>query len=177
MRSTVEPLCGYLSEDFVFVTRFPSNRRFFKEIVAYIKNFFAWQCYEQAWEITTTTIGLYWNRLLTCITLFGRFARQTRCQSWSDGNDQRLSPVRTDGTLLANNSQHCWMLHVASVYTPCCMLFSMLLCVVGQSLKPVKLFSQQLPTFLLFRDRWSVHKNVGSPFAQLFQHCWDHARS
>ena len=32
----------------------------------------------------------------------------------------------------------------------------MLLSVVGQSLKPVKLFSQQLPTFLLFRDRRSV---------------------
>ena len=29
----------------------------------------------------------------------------------------------------------------------------MLLRVVAQSLKPVKLFSQQLPTFLLFRDR------------------------
>ena len=34
--------------------------------------------------------------------------------------------------------QHCWMLHVAP------------------SLKPVKLFSQQLPTFLLFCDRRSV---------------------
>ena len=34
--------------------------------------------------------------------------------------------------------QHCWMLHVAP------------------SLKPVKLFSQQLPSFLLFRDRRSV---------------------
>ena len=32
----------------------------------------------------------------------------------------------------------------------------MSLCVVAQSLKPVKLFSQQLPIFLLFRDRWSV---------------------
>ena len=32
----------------------------------------------------------------------------------------------------------------------------MLLRVVGQSLKPVKLFSQQLPTHLLFRDRRSV---------------------
>ena len=32
----------------------------------------------------------------------------------------------------------------------------MLLRVVTQSLKPVKLFSQQLPTFLLFRDRRSV---------------------
>ena len=32
----------------------------------------------------------------------------------------------------------------------------MLLRVVAQSLKPVKLFSQQIPTFLLFRDRRSV---------------------
>ena len=32
----------------------------------------------------------------------------------------------------------------------------MLLRVVAQSLKPVKLFSQQLPTFLLFCDRRSV---------------------
>ena len=32
----------------------------------------------------------------------------------------------------------------------------MLLRVVSQSLKPVKLFSQQLPAFLLFRDRRSV---------------------
>ena len=32
----------------------------------------------------------------------------------------------------------------------------MLLRVVAQSLKPVKLFSQQLPTFLLVRDRRSV---------------------
>ena len=37
----------------------------------------------------------------------------------------------------------------------------MLLRVVVQSLKPVKLFSQQLPTFLLFRDRRSV-----------VQQCW-----
>ena len=63
--------------------------------------------------------------------------------------------MQTDATLLANNSQHCWMLHVASVCTrsACCW---MLLRVVAQSLKPVKLFSQQLPTFLLFRDRRSV---------------------
>ena len=37
----------------------------------------------------------------------------------------------------------------------------MLLRVVAQSLKPVKLFSQQLPTFLLFRD----HRSVA-------QQCW-----
>ena len=32
------------------------------------------------------------------------------------------SPVQSDAASLANNSQHCWMLHVASVCTPCCML-------------------------------------------------------
>ena len=41
-----------------------------------------------------------------------------------------------------------------------------LLRVVAQSLKPVKLFSQQLPTFLLFRDRRSVA-----------QQCWIHLYS
>ena len=64
--------------------------------------------------------------------------------------------------MLANNSQHCWMLHVASVCTPCCMLLD----VVAKSLKPVKLFSQQLPTFLLFCDRRSVA-----------QQCWIHLHS
>ena len=54
------------------------------------------------------------------------------------------------------------MLHVASVCTPCCMLLD----VVAQSLKPVKLFNQQLPTFLLFRDRRSVA-----------QQCWIRLRS
>ena len=57
-------------------------------------------------------------------------------------------------------TQYCWLLHVASVCTPvaCCW---MLLRVVAQSLKPVKLFSQQLSTYLLFRDRRSV-----------VQQCW-----
>ena len=45
------------------------------------------------------------------------------------------------------------MLHVASVYTSCCMLLR----VVAQSLKlMVKLLIRQLPTFLLFRDCRSV---------------------
>ena len=30
--------------------------------------------------------------------------------------------MQTEATELANNFQHCWMLHVASVFTPCCML-------------------------------------------------------
>ena len=65
-------------------------------------------------------------------------------------------------TLLANNSQHYWMLHVLSVCTFCCMLLG----VVAQSLKLVKLLSQQLLTFLLFCDRSSV-----------VQQCWIHLHS
>ena len=38
----------------------------------------------------------------------------------------------------------------------CCVRWHTLLRVVARSLKPVKLFSQQLPTFLLFLDRRSV---------------------
>ena len=45
-----------------------------------------------------------------------------------------LSPVQTDVTLLANNSQHYWMLYAVSVCTPCCMVLG----VFAQSLKPVK---------------------------------------
>ena len=45
------------------------------------------------------------------------------------------------------------MLRLSAHPVACCW---MLLRVVAQSLKPVKLFSQQLPTFLLFRDRRSV---------------------
>ena len=54
-----------------------------------------------------------------------------------------VKPRANGRNTVGNNSQHCWMLHVASVSTPCCMLLD----VVAQSLKPVKLFSQQLPTF------------------------------
>ena len=60
-------------------------------------------------------------------------------------------------------TQHCWpttpnivgcyMLRPFAHPVAC---FWMLLRVVAQSLKAVKLFSQQLPTFLLFRDRRSV---------------------
>ena len=47
-------------------------------------------------------------------------------------------PLQTDATLLD---------------VTCCVRLHTLLHVVAQSLKPVKLFSQQLPTFLLFCDR------------------------
>ena len=47
----------------------------------------------------------------------------------------------------------CYMFASVSHPVACCCV---LLGVVAQSLKPVKLFSQQLPTFRLFRDRRSV---------------------
>ena len=52
----------------------------------------------------------------------------------------------------------CYMLRPFALPVACCW---MLLRVVAQSLKPVKLFSQQLPKFLLFRDHRS-----------LAQQCW-----
>ena len=60
-----------------------------------------------------------------------------------------LNPVQMDATLLANSSQYCWMLQVASFCTSSCMLLGVV---------PVKPFSQQLPTFLLFRDRRSIEQ-------------------
>ena len=59
-----------------------------------------------------------------------------------------LNPVQTDANIVG-----CYMLRPFAHPVACCW---MLLRVVAQSLKPVKLFSQQLPTFLLFRDRQSV---------------------
>ena len=63
----------------------------------------------------------------------------------------------------ANGGKHCWPTtpNIVGCYklrpfahpVSCCW---MLLRVVAQSSKPVKLFSQQLSTFLLFRDRRSV---------------------
>ena len=52
-----------------------------------------------------------------------------------------------------SNIVGCYMLRPFAYPVACCW---MLLRVVAQSLKPVKLFSQQLPTFLLLRDRRSV---------------------
>ena len=56
------------------------------------------------------------------------------------------------------------MLHVLSVCTTCCVLSG----VFAQSLKPVKLLSQQLSTLLLLRDRRIVALPMLNRFAQLF---------
>ena len=84
--------------------------------------------------------------------------------------------VQTDATLLANNSQHCWMLHVAFVCTPCCMLLDVVACCcakfeTGQTFQPTTPNISFVP--------WSPRRSATmlDPFAQLFQHCWGHARS
>ena len=67
----------------------------------------------------------------------------------------KLIIKQTDARLFVNNSRHCWMLQVASVCTPCCMLLR----VAGSccaKFETGQTFSQQLPTFLLFGDRRSV---------------------
>ena len=38
------------------------------------------------------------------------------------------STVQMDSTLFANNSQHCWMSHVASVCIPCCIMLRVVSC-------------------------------------------------
>ena len=67
-----------------------------------------------------------------------------------DQNLRASGCVQTDATLLTNNSQHCWMLHVASVCPPC--------------LKPVKL----LPSCKRTQHCWPTTPNVvGSCCARL----------
>ena len=53
----------------------------------------------------------------------------------------------------------------------------MLLRVVAQSLKPVKLFSQKLPTFLLFRDLRIVAQQCWIRLHSRLPTCWGHACS
>ena len=64
-------------------------------------------------------------------------------------------PTKPSSKAPCKRTQHCWMSHVKSVCTPCCMLMQ----VVGSCCEKVETdqtLSQQLPTFVLFSDRRSV---------------------
>ena len=68
------------------------------------------------------------------------------------------------------------MLHVPSVCPPCCMLLDVVACCCGkfetsQTFQPTTPNSSFVP--------WSPKRSATmlDPFAQLFQHCWGHARS
>ena len=98
-------------------------------------------------------------------------ARLGRCH-WGDIFRAAYSPtlrLRANG----RNIVECYMLSPFAHPVACCWM----LLRVAQSLKPVKLFSQQLPTFLLFRESPKRSATMLDPFAQLFQHCWGRARS
>ena len=82
----------------------------------------------------------------------------------------RSSPVQTDATLLANSSQHCWMLQVACVCTPCCMLLD----VVAQNLK---VFQPTTPNISFVPLSPRCNATMLDPFAQLSQHFWGLSRS
>ena len=83
---------------------------------------------------------------------------------------------RTQHQLLANNSQHCWMLHVPSVCAPCCILLDIVACFcakfeTGQTFQPTTPNISFVP--------WSPKRSATmlDSFAQLFQHCWGRACS
>ena len=80
-----------------------------------------------------------------------------------------LGPVQTDATLLATNSQHCWMFHVASVCTPCCMLL--------RKVWNWSNFSANNSQHFFCSMIAKAKRTMLDLFAQLFQHCWGHARS
>ena len=63
--------------------------------------------------------------------------------------------MQTDATLLTNNSQNCWMLHVASVCTPCCMLLDVVACCCAK-FETGQTFQPTTPNIFLFHDRRSV---------------------
>ena len=67
----------------------------------------------------------------TCLRVAVPFPPQRKRGGGGGGRGQGtrlLSPIQTNATLLTNNSQHCWMLHVASVCAPCCMLLDVVAC-------------------------------------------------
>ena len=57
--------------------------------------------------------------------------------------------------LLANNSQHCWMLNVAPACTPCCMLLDVVACCCAK-FETCQTFQPTTLNISLFRDRRSV---------------------
>ena len=87
-----------------------------------------------------------------------------------------LSLVQTAVTLLANNSQHRWMLHVASVCKPCCMLLDVVACCCAKFETSQNFSANNSQHFVV---PWSLKRSatILDPFAQLFQHCWGHAHA
>ena len=94
---------------------------------------------QHCWPTTPNTVGP--NNVVTCCFRLHRTTSMlalvgTCCVQFETG--QTFRPMQTDATLLANNTQHFWAQHVASV----CMEPQQcwhLLTLIASSLKPVKL--------------------------------------
>ena len=134
------------------------------------------------WPLVCYVCNVYTSRLTHSVNL--RRLQRSNTNLWSvlgefyhdciffDG----LCCVQTDATLLTNNSQHCWMLHVASVCTSYCMLLDVVAyCCerfeTGQTFQPTTPNISFVP--------WSPKRSATmlDPLAQLFQQCWGRARS
>ena len=83
-----------------------------------------------------------------------------------------------DAKLLANmyNSQYCWMLHVASVWAPCCMMLDVVACCYAK-IETSQTFQPTTPNISFLPWSSKLSATMLDPFAQLFQHCWGRARS
>ena len=131
-------------------------------------------CWTDYYWQTLLNIASYWkktrkHRLLKNSNNFNVIFHMMTCIRTSI----YLSPLQTDATLLANNSQHSWMLCVASVCTPCCLL----LCVIGAKFETSQTFESKTPniSFALWSPRRIA--TMLDLFAQLFQHCWGYAHA
>ena len=100
-------------------------------------------------------------------------------QTWSlkeeSSVSKRLNQYLTKCSKVpCKRTQNCWILHVASVCTPCCMLLR----VVGTCCAKFETGETFAPTtpnisFVLWSPKRSA--TMLGRFAQLFQHCWGHA--
>ena len=92
-----------------------------------------------------------------------------------DNLDFKIHSIKVDSHAPCKRTQHCSP-STPSVCTPCCMLIDVVTCrcakfETGQTFQPT--------TPNISFVSWSPKRNATmlDPFAQLFQHCWGHARS
>ena len=83
-----------------------------------------------------------------------------------------LSCVQTDATFLANNSQHCWMLHVGSVCTPCCILLNVVVFCYAKFETCQTFSTLQTGATLLAKKSHVVRCCMLRPFAHPVSFCW-----
>ena len=110
-------------------------------------------------------------RSLVCARSWDMKTKQDRDTSSAT---RTLSPVQTDGTLPANNSQRCWMLHVAFVCKQCWMLLYVAAC-CWELLRKVwnrsNSWANNCPSQYFFCSMIADVGSILDPSSHLFQHC------